>query len=317
MKKIITIIISTVLVLFTIAVVVGVLLYTGVIGGEVEENNVLIQKDSNGLTYTQRAFSWKPVEYKKQIQLVPDTSKIAKQVVTVNLYDNVYYDIYVPAGTEYFCDYGKTIFALDGTWQIRVLAEANISNVAALAGIKDSQSLSRNVIQTNYDNKGTKSVATILDGYAIVCTIYQGDAAYTLMRNSVVENQKTYKLDSPPYVDNYTRLSSLSYNGPYVAQIKYNKNDIKLEQWYFAEGNLYLTTELRGLGQIKNDYLIKLCKSANAKISEIYDDGSIVYASAGDYHLGLATYNTNTTIVIMGNGDEAECNILSYLINLM
>lgn len=315
MKNVVVIVLSL---LCTVAVVIGSLLYTGVIGGEkVEESNVLIQKDDNGLTYTQRAFSWKPVEYKKQILLVPDTSKVSKRVVTVNLHDNVYYDIKVPADSTYFCDYGKTVFANDGTWQIRVLAEADVSTIAALAGIKNSQSLSSNVIQTNYEDKGAKSIATIIDGYAIVCTVYEGDIAYTLMRNSLVENQKTYTVNTPEYADGYTKLSDLKYNGPYVAQIKYSKNDIHLEQWYFAEGNLYLTTELRGLTTIKNDYLIKLCKSANAKISEIYDDGAIVYATAGDYHLGMVTYNSNTTIIIMGNGDEAECNILSYLINLM
>lgn len=312
------IIISVICILVTAGIVLSVLFYTGIIGGEkVEENNVLIQRDSNGLTYTQRSFSWKPVEYRKQIMLVPDTSAVSKTTVTVNVHDNVYYDITIPAGVEYFCDYGKTIFALDGTWQIRVLAEADMSNVAAMAGITNVESLNKNVIQTKYENKGSKSIATIIDDCAIVCTIYEGNEAYTLMRNSLVSNQNGYIVEEPSYIKNYKKLEKLSYSGPYVAQIHYNKNDIKLEQWYFAEGNLYLTTELRSLSAVKDNYLIKLCQESGSDISEIYESNSIVYASAGDYHLGLAVYNTNTTIVIIGNGDEAECNILSYLMNLM
>lgn len=311
-------IIIAVLILVAIGAVLGVLTYTGVFDREdVSENKVLVQTDDRGRQYTSRQYSWKPLEYKKQILLIPDTSRISKQTVSVNLHDNVYYDIKVPTETSYFCDYGKTVFADDGSWQIRVLSEATLDNIGQLAGIVDGDSLSSNVIQTKYENKGAKSIATIFDGYAVVCTVYQGDAAYTIMRNSLVENQNPYTVDTPTYSNELNRMESLSYNGSYVAQVKYNKNDISLEQWYFADGNMYISTDLRAFADITDIYLIKLCKESRSSIDSIYQSGGILYATAGDYQLGLITYNSNTTIVMFGKGEESRCNVLSYLISLL
>lgn len=311
-------IIIAVLILVAIGVVLGVLTYTGVFDREdVSENKVLVQTDDRGRQYTSRQYSWKPLEYRKQILLVPDTSRISKQTVSVNLHDNVYYDIKVPTETSYFCDYGKTVFADDGSWQIRVLSEATLDNIGQLAGIVDGDSLSSNVIQTKYENKGAKSIATIFDGYAVVCTVYQGDAAYTIMRNSLVENQNPYTVDTPTYSNELNRMESLSYDGSYVAQVKYNKNDISLEQWYFADGNMYISTDLRAFADITDIYLIKLCKESRSSIDSIYQSGGVLYATAGDYQLGLITYNSNTTIVMFGKGEESRCNVLSYLISLL
>lgn len=312
------VIIGIVCLIVTIGVVFGVLMYTGIISfNTVEENHVLVNKDENGKTYTQREFIWRPKEYKKQILLVPDTSKVAKQVVSVNLYDNVYYDIKVPAETDYICDYGKTIYATDGSWQIRVMGGATAANLGSLTGIADGDSLSSNIIQTKYEDKGAKSIATLFDGYAVVCTIYEGDVAYTVMKNSIIENQNPYTVAAPTYTTDLNRLSKLSYSGSYCSQTSWSGNDITAHQIYFAEGEMYIATEFNNISKVKDDYLVQLCKISGADISEIYDAKGILYARAGDYHVGLLSYNENTTVVLFGNGEEAECNILSYLISLM
>lgn len=68
---------------------------------------------------------------------------------------------------------------------------------------------------------------------------------------------------------------------------------------------------------VKSDILAQLIVYAGAPIDEMYEDENIVYAKAGDWYVGMVRHNTNTTIVFIGSGEEAKCNIVSLIDSIM
>lgn len=312
MKRVLTIIGCILMVLLTCGVVVGVLFHTGILGKEVlNKQTVFTYSSEDGRIYTEATWDWKPAEYKGKISYV-DTSTVSKQVVTVHLSDNIYYDITLPV-SEYIYDYGKTIWAIDGSYMVRVVANATLDNLASLAGIDNGESLNQITLTSKEGRKGARTIVTLVDSYAIIANVYFGDEVYSTLCDSLSSGATSYEVDYSSYIESATELEKLTYVGNYVGQVIFQEVSLEQKKYMFEDGTLWVSSSLVPLYEAKDTYINRMCVASGQPIDEVYDVPGMFYAKSGDYYLGLISYNSNTTIVLLGDGEESKCNIISVM----
>lgn len=312
MKKVLTVLGGVLAIGVTIAIVVGVLMYTGVFNKDVlNEQKVYIYKTEEGYKYTEAKWDWKPVEFKKYINYV-ESSSLEKQKVVLHLKGDEYYDVSIPMN-DYIYDYGKTVWAVDGSYMIRVVADATLDNLSALAGIDNGDALNQTTICTQDNQKGQRTIATLVNGYAIIANVYYGDETYSIIRDSLMSTNESYVRDEVSYADDYVELDKLSYSGQYVGQVTFQNVDLEQHKYMFEDGTLWCSSVFDNLYNTEVDYLNRLCAASGEKIDETYKVDGMFYAKSGNYYLGLVSYNSNTTIVLLGDGEETKCNIISIM----
>lgn len=315
MKKVLKILGLVVLVLATLAVVAFVLIKTGIIDlDKPAADEVRISTNSQGYMFTERLWSWKPIEYRGKITYIENTAGVQTQTVSLCLGGSEYIDLQVPAESSYIWDFGKTIWASDGSYQIRLIKGITMDNIGITAGIDNGESLTPTVLTTREGVKGCRSIAAIIGDYAVIANVYQGDETYSVLRQSIL-NAEVYSRDNT-YEPTTKNVDDVSYTGSYVAQVVFQKVSLEQQRYLFQSGALYVQSEVRPMHDICDEYLNRLAVFAGQEPSMIYYDGGILYAEAGDCYLSLITYNANTTIVLLGNGEEAKCNevsIIAYL----
>lgn len=315
MNKILKIVIIIVAIVATIGFGIFAIIYSGIIYSSEEKAVVTINTNEEGKTFTTREWVWQPAEEDGLISYLPDSDNIETQTITLCLQGNNYVDIEIPSNIEYISDYGKTVYAEDGSFLIRVIQDTTLTNLSTKAGITDSQSLSKICVASKEDKEGTKTIATLLDndnGYAILVNIYSGNEAYTVIRNSILQ-ASTYEKKDIKFSNDLKQLDTLDYSGNFTNQIIVNDINLSQIQYLFAEGQLYQQSVVEPMSKIYEQYLITLNTLSNSEISTIYESSGVVYAEAGGYYLGLFAYNSNTTIVFIGSGEESKCNIISLL----
>ena len=312
MKKVFTVIGGVLMLALTVTVVVGVLFYTGVIGKEVlNEQKVFVYTTDEGYKYTEAVWDWKPAEFKKLINYV-DTSAEEKQTVTLHLEEDTYYDVTIPM-KDYIYDYGKTIWAVDGSYMIRVVSGATLDNLSSLAGIDNGLALNQTTICTQDNRKGQKTIATLIDDFAVIANVYYGDDVYSIIRDSLGSGVQSYVLDEVSYADDYVELEKLSYTGKFVGQVVFQEINLEQKKYMFADGVLWCSSVFEPLYKTQDDYLKRLYTASGQGIDETYYADGMFYAKSGNYYLGLVSYNSNTTIVLLGDGEETKCNIISIM----
>jgi hypothetical protein len=272
---------------------------------------VYTYQNESGYIYTEAEWEWSPIEYKKTINYV-DTQGESTRSVSVLLNGDTYYDITLP-DEDYIYDYGKTIWAVDGSYMIRVVADATLDNLSKLAGIDNGLSLNKTTLCTQDNHKGAKTIVTLIDTYAIIANVYYGDDTYSIIRDSLSSGESSYELSNVSYADDYTELDKLVYSGNYVGQVVFQEVSLEQQKYMFADGVLWVSTDFNSMYSIIDTYLNRICTSSGQSIDETYENSGMFYAKSGDYYLGLISYNSNTTIVLLGDGEESKCNIISIM----
>lgn len=311
MKKSLKITLLVILIIVTIVSIIGVLYCTGVISFKKIDNiSTYVNQTEDGRTYTQKEWVWEPNEFRGVIEYA-DYSTVNTKTITLNLSPGIYYDITIP-DIQYFYDFGKTVWASDGSFVIRVIGNVTQDNLSTLAGINNSQSVNQYTVETVDGAKGVRIVAKLVDDVAIIANIYNGNENYSIIKDSIVSNEK-YEIKDISYSESFVELDSLMYTGKYVAQ--YTPQDITLEQerYLFEDGVLYIQSVMEPRVNIVDDYLKLLQSFSKEDITAYYEKDSITYAESGKYTIGLVTYNSNTTILYVGEGEEARCNIITNL----
>lgn len=312
LKRIFSIIGAILILCVTGAIVIGALTYTGIIDWDrAQGQHVFEYTTEDGYKYTERDWEWSPVEYKKKINYV-DVTGVATRTVNMHLTGDTYYTITIP-DVDYIYDYGKTLWASDGTYMIRVVGEATLTNLASLAGIDNGDSITQTTLCTREDVKGARTIVTLIDSYAIIVDVYSGDTVYSILRDSLANNKMSTTITECTYTDDYLELEKLTYTGDYVAQVVFQDISLVQEKYLFAEGSLWVSSDLDNYVRLEDTYLKLLCEASSTSISRTYKADGMFYAAAGDYSLGLISYNSNTTIVLLGDGEEAKCNIISIM----
>lgn len=312
MKRVVITLIAIIGIVIVAVIGVFVLFKTGIINFKsLDSVYVYTHETEDGKLYTEREWVWTPIESDEQMKFI-DTSKFDKQTITVSLSSDSFYNITVP-NKNYIYDFGKTIWAEDGSYTIRVIADCDIDNLAKLAGIDNPKTINQLTLCSQDEVKGMKVVATLVDDYAIVANIYSGNDNYSIIRESLASGATSYKYDEIQYMDNYVKLREISYNGKYVPQVEFQEVDLSWNRYLFAEGELYVQSVYVNKYEAEEEYLRKLMAMSGMHISTIYRDNAYTYASSGDCYVGLVSYNANTTIALIGRGEEAKCNIVSIM----
>ena len=315
MKKILNIFIIAIVLCITAGVVLFVLNYTDVFNvNKALSKDTSIMYTDDGKIYTERKWTWKPIETRDKITYESDTSSVPTRKISLTLGDNEYYDITIPSDIEIIQDFGKTVWAVDGSYQIRLIKGVTLNTITSLAGIDDGTAITQSLITTADGKKGRRSIALLLkDDVGVVADIYSGNDTYSIIRDSLMKNNSTYVATAPNVIKQTENLSDISYIGNYAAQVVFQDVTLKQQQLLFADGLLYIQSDVRPLYKIVDEYLIRLSETSTRDIDILYRSSSFVYAESGDYILGLIYYNSNTTITLVGQGEEAKCNIISII----
>lgn len=312
MKKIFKIIGIILIILVLIGGCLGLATYFGLFDFlHSDEVTVRTYTTDNGYTYTKRTWSWQPKEFKEKINYIENTSSIPSKIVSLCVEDNTYIDITVPRNINYMWDFGKTIWAEDGSYQIRLIKGLENSSLSVTAGIDNPYSLSPTVVTTNDKKKGMRTVAAALGDVYVIADIYEGDETYSLIRKSLLsatpyEISKSYNVTS-------TNLDDISYTGSFQSSVTFQEVSLMQERYLFEKGALYIQSDVRAIQNVADEYLNRLYVFSGEEPSLICHNNGLYYAEAGDYYLGLIEYNSNTTIVLLGSGEEAKCNIVTII----
>lgn len=313
MRKIVLVIVSVLTVAITGLIVVAVLSYTGIIGGDLlDRRTVRVYEDENGNVYTEANWTWKPIESKKVISYHDDVST-KRRDVTLLLSDTEFYDMEVP-DVPCVYDFGRTVWAEDGSFMIRVIGDASIDNLASLAGIDNGENMNQYTLRNKDGVKGQRILATLIGNTAIVVNVYSGDDAYSILFDSISKNRNVYEFNGVQYSKDCKVLSEVSYSGKYTRSVIVNDVSLHQIKYMFEDGSLWHQVVVKTFDDTCREYMIKICAfSRVGQIEELYNNGSVLYARSGDYYLAVISYNSNTCLTIVGQGEEAKCNIVSIL----
>lgn len=304
-----------ILILSASLIVVAFLFYNHLTEETVNGTNssVVYNYTEDGKVYTTLNWRWQPIESKLMIEEVSEVT-LPTRTIPMHLEENIYVDVEIP-DVDVVQDYGKTVWASDGSFILRVLGNVTIDSLPESLGIDEFEVVNDNTIMTPSTKKGSKIIATVVDNYAIVANVYTGNETYSIIKETV-ENVTSYTVDSTHISDDAKTLDSLPYNGSFAPQISVQNIGLESKQYLFENGSLWLETCLQPLHKAEELYLNKLYKLSNCLIESTYTEHGIFYATAGDYHVCIIAYNTNTCVVLFGSGEEAYANIvyaISYL----
>lgn len=312
MKKAFIIAGAVIVVLAVVGFLVFVLSYTGVLDPKVVDNrDVYYYTTDDGLSYTEAEFTWHAMEGDEVIQYV-ENYNIPSTVIAMNLDGNTYYDISIP-DKEIIYDFGKTVYAVDGSFVIRILGGAKLDNLSALAGIDNGIAVNQITLVSNDKVKGRRTIVTIVDDSAIVVDVYGTNEEYSLLRDSLATNHASREIGDIPYSANLIRLSEISYEGSFAPQVVYKDVSLTQQRYLFADGSLYTQSVVEPFYKAKREYLARLVATSGGQVDTLYEDDDALFAKSGDYYVGVINYNTNTSIVLIGKGEEAYCNIVSVM----
>lgn len=297
--------------LLTIGIVVFVLIYTGILRKEdVDLIKVYEYTTDDNLIYTEAEWDWRAYENRDTIKYEENVS-VPTTTVVMNIDANTFYNVIIP-DKPYIYDFGKTIWAEDGSFVIRIIGNGSLDNLSGLAGIDNGINVNQLTITSQEKIKGRRTIATLVGESAVVADIYGSNEDYSVIRDSIASNHDTYNI-SVPYAENCVRLDEIKYEGSYAPQVILNDVSMKQDRKLFKDGLLWTSSMVEPYYKAKDIYLAKMIAASNGAVEEIYDDGKVLFARSGNYYVGVISYNTNTCIVMIGEGEEAYCNIVSII----
>lgn len=251
----------------------------------------------------------------------PDEVEPATETETIHidLDGEYFYDVEIPKGVDYVTDYSKSIYGKEPSFTLQVLSGVTDSSFSYVTGISNAETVTKNCVRTKVGVRGPQESAILLqNGRALVLRCYNAPEVFaTVLSSFTNENNVPYKVDNIKWVDPVKHITQLSYSGSYKPTA-INKADIGTTCLYkFDTGCLYAMKELEKFDKCKDFMLKKLNVVSGYPIEETFSYQNIYYAKAGDFYMALYGENYNTTVVIFGNGEEAMCNIIFLLNQLL
>lgn len=307
--------VKIILILLSMLLVLGGVVAYLYFFGEKKYETVITNKDINGNIYTERQWEWNPQKSRVKINYV-NTDNLDKIIVPLHIGEYCFVDIALP-NIKYINDYGKTICAVDGSYTVRVIGDTNIGDLASLAGLSNPTYINDNTICSDSNTKGKMTIARYIDGCCILADIYTGDSTYSILRDCLSdEEMSVYSYKNESYKDYANNLENIVYNGQFCAQVSMQEVSLESHRYLFEEGFLWQQSNMIQFYETERQYIAKLEKLAGCSVEEYYINGQLLYAKAGDFYVGLVAYNSNTTLSMLGQGDEAKCNIVTVLNSL-
>ena len=322
MRKLLSVLISIIVIASTIALILFMLQKNGVIDVfKSKEPDKMEYTNFEGKIYTEDNSVWEHVESNEPIVL-KDLIVPSKNKVYLHLTGTDYYSIEIPSNYSYSNIMGKSIYADNGEFEIHIMSNTDITSLSDTSVEYDEGSFvninSTTVAYSQSHGKFKKSYSVTIKSligeteYSIICTIYKGEDVYRCLVDSL--NMGIDNLVSLNYDGESNNISSLPvYEGKYVARGLSSDFSLLTDSYKFIDGHIYFQAVANPVGSILNEYITLLSVLSNCTtISSYYGEG-ILYFTGGDYYLGMYCYNSNTTEVMIGKGEEANCNILDVL----
>lgn len=316
MKKIGSTILAVVMILITVILIVALLIKNGVINLIKEEPPKIMEYTTElGKVFTENTSIWEPcVVEKTPINLETPITQTKK--VYLHLTNNDYYEIEIPSNYDYEWDYGKTVYGVNGEFVIRIVNNSDFNNIAELAGIEDAVSLNNFTITNNYIEEipTYRILASLIGdtGYSVICEVYKGNDLFTSLCNSVTDG-----IDNLVSINFNNEISYLDdlpvYEGKFAERGLTSDFSLVTEKYKFADGDIYLRADVRPLSSITNEYITLLTLSSGDESVTGYYGKGFLYFESNNCYLGMYSYNSNTTEILIGKGEEAKCNILGVL----
>lgn len=280
-------------------------------------------KYDDGTVSTKRKWIFSPYKSKDIINEEPSTDgEIVTRKIPMLVADNMYFLVPVPEG-DYEWDFGRTLWMIDGSVRVRVIGGSTEEELDKIAGIDnpriDSIS-STKVLRSPIDKEGVKTIATIIPrtSYAVVVDLYKDIPGYfNVVYNSIlsgVKNPQVVKNTSYLNEETSTKLDSLpSIVSNIKPTVTFNNLSMSLDSYLFRDGSLYITGVTEKFARVKRDYSAFFEVMSGGVLDSYYDTNRVLYGTRNEYTIGVINYNSNSTIVLLGRGEEAIVNILSII----
>lgn len=306
-KKIILILATILIIGVTIVIVYFVTTETGLLEKKEDVADIITMYTEDGKLYTESRWAWSPVTSREKIKY--DESL---QCNTVQhrflLSDGIACSLDIP-DVPVITDYGKSIYAVNGAFSIRVLHDVNVDTVVSTAGIANGESVSRTIYCTKSGTKGKRSVVRLFEEYntAIVIDVYTGSEYFTAMYKSLI-NTKEIKPLTVEYSTLISDVDGISYTGEYSPYFTFTEGTYLLQQQYFADGWINAQTITDSLSNVlSNNVTNTIALYGTPTIQHI---NGVYLLQTGDMYMCIVERNSNTCVVLTGCGEEAYCNIV-------
>lgn len=307
LKRLLVIFICVAAVIATGVLVYFVGTYTGLFNKEkIDRVHVYEYETEDGRVYTKREFEWKPITKKTKITLINEEAHSIR--IPLILSRGVYTYLDIP-DVPIINDMGKTIYAEDGSFMIRVIGNTTMDNLSAVAGIDNGTNLNQFTIVTKEGKRGPRTFATLIQDSGVIINVFSGDDYFTTFYNSL-QNGLEVVSDVNASLNGMYDTSLLEYNGMYAPSVYPKVRSMQAETFMFKSGYLYSQTVALSPKDAITTYLQDLAILANTEnISQYYENDKLFVAQVDDWTLGILKLDSSASMVMIGSGDEAWCNI--------
>lgn len=272
------------------------------------EGEYIIEEYEDGKISTHKDWEWSPNKNNK-IKLIFNNNLVGlKRNVALHIEGTKFIDIGLP-DKEYIIDYDKSVYAVDGSYCIRLVRELDTSKFDYTFAEKNSHCL---VSDNEY---GPKIIVGLLDDCSLIVEVYENDIVYSTLLDSMLKKLESKSIKVCNYLIDSTKLNQIVYAGKYKSTLSDPEVNLRTHRYLYQTGFLWEQSWVRDINSIKTETIARLQSLSNNDITEYYAQDDIFYARAGDYYLGLIKVNGNTTISYLGKGEEAKCNIIAMLQN--
>lgn len=306
-KKIILILATILIIGVTIVTVCFVTTETGLLEKKEDVADIITMYTEDGKLYTESRWAWSPVTSREKIKYDESLQCNTAQHRFL-LSDGITCSLDIP-DVPVITDYGKSIYAVDGSFSVRVLHDVNVDTVVSTAGIANGESVSRTIYCTKSGTKGKCSVVRLFEEYstAIVIDVYTGSEYFTAMYKSLI-NTKEIKPLTVEYSTLISDVEGISYTGEYSPYFTFTEGTYLLQQQYFADGWINAQTITDSLSNVLSNNVMNTIALYGTPTIQHIDE--VYLLQTGEMYVCIVERNSNTCVVLTGCGEEAYCNIV-------
>lgn len=308
---------------FAIPIITGVIVFfvvmkSGILtGGEnskpSDSESSVISMSADGLVYTSRIDTWSPKSGK--VKYDGESIDLNLKNLDVWVYDDTFIRLKVPMNTMWKYLFTQEVREQSGLAKVQMFNGVTKENMSKMVGIKDGETVTSNIIVSDDKASKSKKIAYYVEevGSALCIEVYDTGLFSTLKYTAINNMIETIKYPKISLSDG-TIMDSIVSPATYANSVNYSSISSLTEEYLFADGDMYIQSLPIKYNDVIDRYLMILSAISGQSGFEYYK-GDVFYAKFGSHHLGIMQYNSNTSIVMYGQGEEACCNIISILNN--
>lgn len=271
---------------------------------------------ADGRINTSKTWYWSPTVNGDQMLNYVDYNVNSVKTVPLLVGYSGYIEVTVPKEILYIYEYGLSVKAEDSSYLIDIRRDISIDSLIEDYNLSGYKFITDNVVESQ-GNGARTIIAVVDDYYGVIATVYNDDLVYSIIRDGMLNLNVTAIEEVYEPTNEVEYLKELPQSSVYSPTVEIDSINITRDMHLFADGSLVIQSELRHFDEIYDKYATVLSVFAGEEVSHIYRANMFTFMKAGKYTLGLFAYNSNTTIVLIGDCPEAEANIVSIILSLL